>query len=230
MSLRAIRAMLAAGVLTGLVATACDDDPTDPGGPTAELRLLHATSDLGAVDLLIDGQAMISGITFGNASAITEVPAGVQRLVVRSGATVLGEIDVNLSTSHVNAVTVADGVPQFSETVVPDTGAVASNRANIRLVNVVGPNTSEPTILDVLINFPGVSPDSTAVLGVDSKVASYGTLMYFDAGQFRFRFVPEDGSTILAETTFSVANGETRAVVLQRDANGTYRIEVVTEQ
>ena len=229
MPLKPIRAVLAAGVLTCLVA-ACDDEPIGPNGPTAELRLLHATSDLGAVDLLIGGQAVITGITFGNASSITEVPAGTQRLVVRSGATVLGEIDANLSTSHVNAVTVASGVPQFSETVVPDTGVAASNRANIRLVNVVGPNTSDPTILDVLINFPGVNPDSTAVLGMDSKVASYGTLMYFDAGQFRFRFVPDGGSAILAETTFTVANGEKKAVVLQRDANGTYRVEVVTEQ
>jgi hypothetical protein len=217
--------------LTGLVGvTACDDDPTDPNGPTAELRLLHATSDLGSVDLLIGGETVISGVSFGTASAITEVPAGPQRLVVRAGSTILGEIDANLSTSHVNAVTVASGVPQFSETVVPDTGVAASNRANIRLVNVVGPNTSAPTLLDVLINFPGVNPDSTAVLGMDSKIASYGTLMYFDAGQFRFRFVPDGGSAILAEANFSVANGEKKAVVLQRDANGTYRVEVVTEQ
>jgi hypothetical protein len=229
MPLRSLRALLV-GALTCFAATACDDDPTDPTGPTAELRLLHATSNLGAVDLLIGGQTVISGITFGNASSITEVPAGTQRLVVRSGATVLGEIDANLSTSHVNAVTVASGVPQFSETVVPDTGAAASNRANIRLVNVVGTNTSDPTLLDVLINFPGVSPDSTATLGMDSKIASYGTLMYFDAGQFRFRFVPDGGSTILAEATFAVANGEKKAVVLQRDPNGTYRVEVVTEQ
>lgn len=217
--------LLAAGLLA-----ACNDDPTDPNGPTAELRLLHATADLGAVDLLIDGEPVILGVTFGNASAITEVPAGTQQITVRSGGTVLGQLNAILTTEHINAVTVAQGVPQLSATVIPDTGAVATNRANIRLVNVVGSNTSDPTLLHVLINAPGVSPDSVARIGLDTKVASYGTLMYWDPGQFRFRYAPENTENVLTEVTFTVAAGEKKAVVLERDAAGTYKVQVVTEQ
>ncbi|HEX9892336.1 MAG TPA: DUF4397 domain-containing protein [Gemmatimonadales bacterium] len=229
MSRKPCQSLAAGALLTGLL-MACSDDPTAPAGPTAELRLLHATSNLGALDVEVASSTVIQGITFGNASAITPVPAGLQHLTIRSGGTVVGQIDANLTTEHINAVTVVAGVPQLSSTVVPDTGQAAPNRANLRLVNVVGSNTADPTLLHVLINFPGVNPDSTARIGLDTKVASYGALMYFDPGSFRLRYVPQGQSTVLAETTFNIAAGEKKAVVLERDAAGTYRIQVLVEQ
>jgi len=124
---------------------------------------------------------------------------------------------------------VADSSPQMSTTVIPDTGVVATARANLRLVNVVGTNLSDPTQLQVLINFPGVSPDSAAALGMDSKIASYSSLLYFDPGQFRVRYVPQGSATVLAEAQFSIAQGEVKVAVLHRDSDGQYRVEIVVE-
>jgi hypothetical protein len=222
-----LRALSAACLLA---LAGCGTEPNPPVGGDAELRLLHATADLGPLDVYIGDVRVIQGVTYGNTSAIAMVPDGQQHLVVRSGSTSIGELDATLSPAHINAVTVAAGVPQLSSTVIPDTGAVATNRANIRLVNVVGPTTADPTLLHVLVNFPGVSPDSTARLGLDTKIASYGTLMYFDPGHFRFRFVPQNTTTVLTEVEFDVAAGEKKAVVLERAADGSYHAQVVVEQ
>jgi hypothetical protein len=212
---------------TAAVIAGCSDS-TPPVEDDAELRVVHATASLGAVDVLIDGEPILSGVSFG-ASRGAQVPSGTHQLTFRAGGTVLGEITADLTTDHVNAVVVANGAPQLSATVIPDTGAVAAARANLRLVNVVGANVSDPTNLQVLINFPGVSPDSTARLGMDAKVASYSSLLYFDPGHFRLRYVPAGTNTVLAEAEFDIPVGQVRVAVLQRDANGQYRVSIATE-
>jgi hypothetical protein len=203
-------------------------DSSSPGADDAELRVVHATASLGSVDVLVDGEPVLSGVSFG-ASRGVQVPSGSHQLTFRSGGTVLGEITANLTTEHVNAIVVANGAPQLSGTVIPDTGAVAVARANLRLVNVVGTNLSAPTDLQVLINFPGVSADSAARIGMDAKVASYSSLLYFDPGHFRLRYVPAGTNTVLAEAEFDIGVGQVRVAVLQRDANGQYRLSIAAE-
>lgn len=199
--------------------------PTD----RAELRLLHATPSLGPVDLQVGTATVIHGVGFGQASPLVLVPAGSQRLTVRSGTRLLGTLQEALSLSHVNTVVVADSQPQLTGVITPDTGRVASDRANLRLVNVVGSNTSPPTLLDVTVS-ADFDPDSVMTFGLDTKVASYGPLMYFPAGRFAFEFLPAGTAAVLTRVELDVALGQTRAVVLERDADGTYRAHVVEER
>jgi len=201
----------------------------EPAGE-AELRVLHATPALGPVDVAVGGVTVVHGIAFGTTSTLVRVPAGQQHLVVSSGSQILGTLDPLFSLQHVNSVVVAGGAPQFLSLVTPDTGQSVSNRANVRLVNVIGSNLQPPTLLDVLVHAPNANPDSVAKLGIDASIARYGTLMYFDPGHFTFTFVPAGGSTVLAQVSFDVAAGETKAVVLQRAANGTYSVQVLIEQ
>lgn len=215
---------LALGVLS-----ACSGG-TGPAG-NAQLRVLHATPALGPIDVEIGGVRVIQGIGYGTASTLVQVPGGQQHLVVRSGGTILGELDARLALSHVNSVVIAGGTPQFSEVVFPDTGVAISNRANLRMVNVVGSNSSPPTLLSVLLKAPDAqNPDSVVRFGMDAQVASYGTLLYFNPGHFEIKYVPAGGTTVLAEASFDVAAGEKKALVLERAADGTYRVLVVVEQ
>jgi hypothetical protein len=221
-----LRYWLAAAVC--LAPAACDDS-TSPGENDAELRLLHATSDLGSLDVQVGDETVISGVTFGHASEVVLVPSGMQRITVRSGGTVIGEIDGELTTAHLNALTVAAGIPQLSATVIPDTGQVATDRANLRLVNVAGSNTDEPFMLHVLISAPGLAPDSIVRIGLDTRVGSYSSLIYFDPGAFLLRYAPENTETVLTQAAFDIAAGETRVAILQRDAEGNYSVQVVIE-
>jgi uncharacterized protein DUF4397 len=213
----------------GLLFGACSESPNGPADQ-AELRLLHATPALGPVDVEVAGVTVIHSVAYGTASSLVQVPGGQQHLVVRTGNQILGELDQTLSSQHVNSVVVADGTPRFLAFVTPDTGQVISNRANIRMVNVVGPTNQPPTLLQILVKAPNPNPDSVATFGMDTRIASYGSLMYFDPGHFTFKFVPSGGSTVLVETSFDVGAGEKKAVVLERDANGTYRVQVIVEQ
>jgi hypothetical protein len=221
----------ASGALAFALLSSCGGDTASPDGPQADLRLLHASSSLGALDLSVGDQTLISNVAFGTSSPIVRVPAGEQHITVRAGGTVVGGLDVQLSTDHVNAVVVAGGVPQFSSDVVPDTGAVNPARANLRLVNVATGNSAAPTQLQVLLNFPGVSADSTAKFGgYDATVARYWSLLYFDPGHFRIRYVPQGTTTVLAEAEFDIAAGETKAAVLRRLDDGSYQVEIVKEE
>jgi hypothetical protein len=172
----------------------------------------------------------IRSVTYGNASAITLVPAGQQHLVILAGAQVLGQIDASLSTAHINTVVVADGTPELSTTVTPDTASAPTNRAGIRMVNVPGTSTAPPTMLAVKVGAPNAKPDSVITFGMDATVSSYGPLMIFDPGHFDFRFTADGIAADLAHVAFDVAAGEKKAVVLERAADGVYKATVVVEK
>lgn len=214
--------------LLALLLAACGSSTSGPTG-AAELRVLHATPSLGPVDVEVGGTTVVHGVSYGTASRLIDVPGGEQHIVVRSAGQVLGELTATLSLQHLNSVVVADGTPRFVEQVTPDTGQVISNRANIRMVNIVGPTSQPPTLLAVKVVAPNANPDSVITFGMDATIASYSTLMYFDPGHFSFRYLPSGGSTVLAETAFDVAAGETKTVVLERGADGTYRVQVLIE-
>lgn len=223
------------GVLAVTILTACGDaTSTGVFGTTAQLKVVHAASTVGAIEVRMGGTPLISGLSFGQSSAAIPVPAGQRRLTFRSDGTTIAAVDVNLSADGLNAVTLSEDTAQVTP-VTPDTGHAATNRANIRIINVASENTSPPTSIGILINFPGVATDSVARMALDSRVASHGPLMYFDPGNFRIRFIDGDPSDIsapvnvLAQVEFAVAAGEKKAVVLERSANGTYSAKVVTE-
>jgi hypothetical protein len=194
-----MRSILGATVaaITVLAIAGCSDGGTS-ANPSTQLKVVHAASALGAVDVQVGGQSVITGLPYGQSSALTAVPVGAQHLTFRTGATTIAQLDLTLLPSVVNAVTVGDDTVEVTP-VIPDTGQAISNRANVRMINVVGTNSSAPILLSVLLNFPDVSADSVAVFGLNTTVASHGPLMYFNPGHFRVRFVPEGGSTVLTE-------------------------------
>jgi hypothetical protein len=206
---------------------ACSDDSNSPA-LTADFRLLHADAAAGAIDVTVGGMMVLQGITYGHASAVTRVPGGVQHIVLTSGGSTVAELDADMSETTINSVTLAATGAQVATVVVPDTGAVAGDRANIRMVNVVGANSEPPTLLDIKVTAP--APDTVMTFGIDTQIARYGTLMYFDPGTFTFKFRPAGESTVLAEVTFDVAAGQTKDVVLERASDGTYSATVVIEE
>jgi hypothetical protein len=210
-------------------AAACGSQVTDTGpAANADLKVIHAAAGLGAIDVRVGNASVINGLPYGRSSALTRVPSGLQRVAIQSGAVQIAEQEVSLRSDRVNALTLSEDTVQVSP-VTPDTGWAATDRANVRIINIAGTSTAEPTLLSVLINFPGVGADSVARLGLDSRVASHGPLMYFDPGHFRFRVAPAGTTTVLAEVEFDVAAGEKKAVVLERNAAGAYTARVVTE-
>ena len=218
-------------LLLAAVAAACSSDPTIPDGRggDAELTVVHASPAIGLVDVRIAEQSVISGLAYGRSSGTVRVPAGERRITVWSGGSALAEFSRTLEPGERTALTIGEDTTQISS-VIPDTGGVVSSRANLRLVNVVGRSTADPTLLTMRLAFPGVRADSTAKIGLDAKVASHGPLMYFDPGHFRVEFVPQGSTTVLAQTEFDVAGGGLALIVLERNAAGAYSVRIVRER
>jgi hypothetical protein len=218
------------GAIAGVAAALACGDGTGASPGEAEFQVWHATAGLGALDVQVGSATAVSGLQSGRSSRVVRVAEGIQHIRVRSGSDVVGEMNYDLSTAQLNTLVIADSALQFSGQVTPDTGTVASNRANVRMINVVGPNTSDPTLLDVEVIAPSTNPDSILTFGMDSKVASRGPLMYFDPGHFIFTYLPQGTTTVLAEVEFDVAAGEKKAVVLERAEDGTYSATVLVEE
>jgi hypothetical protein len=80
-----------------LTAQVYEDDLRSPASGNAKVRVVHASPDAGPVDVVPrGGQALVSGLTFPEASPYAEVPAGTYTL------------DVNAAGTNQTALTVPD--------------------------------------------------------------------------------------------------------------------------
>jgi hypothetical protein len=217
-----------------VVLAGCRSDSSGPSLQDAFVRLLQADPAAPqAVDLAIDDVVVAQGVEYGSASPKVRTSAGHHRLAIRSGATSVAEYEGNLSAGSTYYVVSSAGslyLAQASDDggVSPDTGAYNPIRANIRFVNVPGPDLP-PALVTAFLYAPA-TVDSTQRFGIDTRVASYGPLMYLDPGTITIRFRPTGDSTIVAEAVFDVAAGQIKAVVLERDDSGALHTRVVTEQ
>jgi hypothetical protein len=212
-----------------LVACGSSTDGGGGGSADASFRAVHASPAVGPIDIQVDGMPVVAGLAYGQSSPEVIIDAGPRRFVLRSGGNVLADFQHDASGSHLNSLVIANGVPQFSQVVVPDTGQPAPSKANLRLVNVVGYNLSPPTMLQVLIKAPNANPDSVVTSNLDAGIAAYWSLMYFDPGPFVIRYVAAGDTTTLASASFSIAAGEKKAAVLSRAGDGTYSVSVAVE-
>ena len=71
-----------------LTAQVYEDDLRSPASGNAKVRVVHASPDAGPVDVVPrGGQALVSGLTFPEASPYAEVPAGTYTLDVNAAGT-----------------------------------------------------------------------------------------------------------------------------------------------
>ncbi|WP_458207994.1 DUF4397 domain-containing protein [Haladaptatus sp. NG-SE-30] len=88
----------AAGTVDSPEAFLFDDDNETPSGDQVRLRAVHLSPDAPAVDIAADGDVLVEGLEFGNASDYVEVPAGSYTLEVRpaGGNEAVATFDVTL--------------------------------------------------------------------------------------------------------------------------------------
>ncbi len=223
-----------------LLAIGCgsDTEPNPEPGPTAEVRLLHGAVDATSLDLLVGNTVVLNGVEFRHTSGFVEVPAGVRTLAVRKSgnSSVLRSLETTLTAGARYSI-VAGGVvlsvAPVSEAL--DTGAVKTDRANLRIINVASTpdsgNTAPQDLLDVHITAPGASlAGHNPQLSLDARSSSYSTLLYFDPGNWVVRFTRAGTTDVVAASeTTAIGSGQVRAFMLEKLAGGTYRLTVVAE-
>jgi len=227
-----------------LLAVACAGDTGGPGGNrgTVTMRMMNTAAGGAALDLIVAGKVIATGVQYERASALATVPGGLQTLAVRrSGeAGVLASKSVDLTPGAKYTVMVSGSLASLvlTPSVVVDTGLAKSDRANLRIINIstiVMPQDSAslppPIPLNVYITAPGVAIGGASQLSLDARVSSYSSLIYFDPGTYVVRFVTPGTTTVVAETpAIPIAAGQVRAVTLQRQSDGIWRTSVVAEE
>ena len=76
------RVSFSIAVLAAGLAAACGSD-TGPASDIAQVRVMHARSGAAAIDLLVEGTAVVQGLEFARTSAFVDVPAGDAAMEIR---------------------------------------------------------------------------------------------------------------------------------------------------
>jgi hypothetical protein len=231
----------------GLTLSACSSEPSGVETGTAQVRMMNAATGGPALDLIVGGKVIATGVQLGTTSSLANVPGGAQTLAVRqSGQSVdLASRVVTIVPNAKYALVVSGTLaslmltPALTPSTVVDTGLAKPDRANIRIINI---NTSgdapsdsshapAPIPLDVYITAPGADlASATPTFSLDARYSSYSTLIYFDPATWVVRFTNAGTKTVVATTTsIPIAAGEVRAVTLQRTAGGGFITSVVAE-
>jgi len=209
----------------------CGSSPTGSGSDDVGVRLLQADPAVQeAVDLAIDGVVVARGVGFGSSSPLVVTSAGRHTFSILAGATQLAQHEDDVFSGQKYYAVSAVGRLYLTRVAgVPDTGQRNSNRAHVRFVNVPGSGDPPPALVDASLYAPA-TVDSTQHFQLDTRIASYWSLMYLDPGTVTIQFRAVGSSTVLAEVVFPVAMGEVKAVIVERDSAGNLRVRVVTEE
>jgi hypothetical protein len=211
--------MLAALALTALVASGCSDDSNGPNA-TAQLRVVHGSPDAPAVDVLVDGQPVLTGVAYLGASNYLSVSAGTRNIKVNAAGTATTVIDASLTKVANTATTVlATNLLANIEPLVLTDDLTDPAAGNIKLRLVHGaPNVGE---VDVYITAPGadIGAETPALTAVPFKGAS--GYLEVPAGQYQVRVTPTGTKTVAIDTgALTFTAGQIRTGIAVEAAGG----------
>lgn len=162
---------LAGLALTALVAVGCGSSKSDFAGDTTlytDVRGLHASRDLGPIDIFVSGERIVQSATFTQVSQFVRPPAG--------------SIQVQVVPAGQNAPVLLDIVETFNQTLfytVMAVGRATANPSNLRAV-VVSDDGAVPLPGNFKLHFVhGVGPNTINVAAVQVGNSSSNWDVFF---------------------------------------------------
>ena len=197
-------------LLLASAAAACSDDNSTNVAAEARLRVVHASPDAPAVDVLVDGAVALTAVPFEAASAYLAVPAGARNIQVRASGTTTVVIDATPTLAAGTDYTVVAVGPVASIEpllLTDDNTPPAAGNAKVRLVH------ASPTagLVDIYITAPGadIAALAPALANVDFKAAS--PYVAAPAGDYQVRVTAAGTKTVALDTgTLSLGAGQIR--------------------
>ena len=206
-----------------LVATAlllgCSDDKTGPSA-TAQVRVVHASPDAPAVDVLVDNREVLADVAYLQSSPYLDVPAGARNIKVNAANTTTAVINANPSVTADAAYTViAVGLVASIEPLVLEDDLAAPAAGNIKLRLVHGaPNVGA---VDVYVTAPGadLATATPTLTGVPFKGES--GYLEVPAGSYQVRITPTGTKTVAIDSgALTLASGQIRTAVAVEETGG----------
>jgi Domain of unknown function (DUF4397) len=208
--IRSLRTIAIAAVALFGVAACSDDDSTGPGS-TARLRIVHASPNAPAVDILVDEDRVLQGVPYRNASAFFfPVRAGERRIRVNAAGTNTSVIDATATLDAQSSYTVlATGLlATIAPVIAPDDlTAPAAGQVKVRVIHAAPAAAG----VDVYVTAPGAPLTGPVLTNVPFRAVS-GYLVV-PAGTYQIRVTPTGTTTVAIDATVTFVAGQIRTVV-----------------
>lgn len=211
---RALFNALPVVALLGLAA-GCGDDAVAPVPvQEARVRVLHASPDAPAVDVLVDGQVVLTNVPFKASSPYLAVPAGARNLRVRATANpslVVIDVTPTLAASTDYTVIARNLVASIEPWLLTDDNtAPATGSIKLRLVHSA---PGAPTV-DIYVTTPGADLSLSTPTLTDVPYAAASNYLAVPAGTYQVRVCPANTTTVAIDSgALTLAAGQIRTAV-----------------
>jgi hypothetical protein len=231
MSLRRSSVLL---VITALIAfTGCgSSDSSNENNTTAEkahVRVLHASPDAPAVNVMVNGSAALEGVDYMQGSALIPLDQGTYSVQVdgilpdMTTTTVIGPVDLDFMAGtryDIMAVnSVASIEPLIIETPIE---TVAEGMARVVAVHA---SAAAPAV-DLYVTAPGADLASAAPLGTFEFKGSLGPVTV-PAGDYQIRVTVAGTKTVVFDSGSVALAGDLVAAAVPNTGNGDAPIALV---
>lgn len=204
---------------------------TTASAQTARVRVVHASSDAPAVDILVDGNVAFQNLRFRDYTNYTPVPAGLRQVSINVAGTT--------TTALTLPFTLADGVAytfyafgrlgNSSLTIIgtgDDPVAPSADSTKVRIVH----GASTAPAVDIFVTAPFAAiPNAPLLSNVPFTVASH--YLTVPAGDYQARVTPTGTKTVVIDSRrLRLTGGTVRTIVaLDPLPNGTFDLLVLND-
>ena len=203
-------ALLAPVMAIGLVGCGSDDD-NDSGPASSYVRVLHASPDAPAVDVLVNGNAALTGVEFQQGSGYLKLTEGENTVALRvSGSdTIALEQTLTLAANGYYSVIAQDEVASLELEVLDDTERRSNGSNDVTVVHA-SPAAGD---VDLYVTAAGADlPNTPNLNNVAFDVNA--TLSDIQAGDYQVRATAASGGDVVYNSgTLAIASDVTAVAV-----------------
>lgn len=212
-----------------------DDDSTNPiisppvTGPAASLRVLHGSPDAPNVDVLVDGETVLSDVPYKTASDYLAVPADgfdISVNVAGTTDTALSLENVELTPDTEYTVIAANIAAELEAIVLDDT--VTNPAAGELAVRAVHAAPAAPSV-DIYVTAPDAELANAAPAVTGAAFTDASDFLMVPAADYRVRITAAGAPDVLFDSgTVSLEAGDKLTLVaLESDANSISPVTLV---
>lgn len=226
MSVKKMMFVLFISIFSVALFTACEDDDdniiTPPVTEKALVKVIHASPDAPAVDLLVDNNVAGTGLTFPNNTGYLEVDAGTRNVKVNAAgtSTTVIEANLNLMENKNYSVFAVNSLANIEALVLEDDLTTpASGKSHVRFVHL----SPDAPAVDITLT------DGTVVFG-NNSFKDFTAFTPLDAGTYNLEVRVAGTSTVaLNLPNITIEAGKIYTVFAKGFLNGSGAQELNAE-
>jgi hypothetical protein len=212
-----MKATLIPLLLAAALTAACGDET----GVTGEgrLRVVHLSPDAPPVDLILDGDTVLTDVPYLGASDYLDASEGGHALQVSVADTTTTLIDTDITVADATdyTVLVADSVHAIEPIVLTDDNSTPpAGKARFRVVQGA---PSAPAV-DIYVTEPGADLTNETPVATDVSLGDVSAYIDADVGTYEVRGTSRGKKDVVIDGTLTVESGQVRTAIAVDAAGG----------